>query len=293
METKNDRGRPGDPAVEAIGNDRAIGGSSSGAICAFTAAWERPDAFRRVFSAIGTYVGLARRQRLSDTGPQVRAEADPRLSPGWHGDLNIYGGDWWMANQEMERALVFRRLRSEPRLGRRRPQRRARHEGLPRRHALAMEGLAATGQEPATGVTLLNEILVPARAGKLVPRIQVHRGARPSTLRARCSSTTCPTARRTRSAWTARSLCSSTTPSGDGQAFGPDGRLYAVAGGEQKILAYDPTDKGPRSPRDSAATTWSSATTAALRHKPGWDGGSPSKVWYISPKGEKKVVDTA
>ena len=22
-------------------------------------------------------------------------------------DLNIYGGDWWMANQEMERAFVF------------------------------------------------------------------------------------------------------------------------------------------------------------------------------------------
>src|SRR3954454_10532951 len=31
------------------GNDRAIGGASSGAICAFTAAWERPDAFTRVF----------------------------------------------------------------------------------------------------------------------------------------------------------------------------------------------------------------------------------------------------
>src|SRR4051812_38665587 len=37
---------------------RAIAGGSSGAIAAFTAAWERPDAFRRVFSAIGTYVGL-------------------------------------------------------------------------------------------------------------------------------------------------------------------------------------------------------------------------------------------
>src|SRR4030095_13296831 len=37
------------------GNDRAIGGSSSGAICAFTAAWEHPEAFSRVFSAIGTY----------------------------------------------------------------------------------------------------------------------------------------------------------------------------------------------------------------------------------------------
>ena len=39
-------------------NLRAIGGASSGAICAFTAAWERPDLFRRVFSTIGTYVGL-------------------------------------------------------------------------------------------------------------------------------------------------------------------------------------------------------------------------------------------
>jgi enterochelin esterase-like enzyme len=34
------------------GNDRAIGGSSSGAVCAFTAAWEHPEAFSRVFSAI-------------------------------------------------------------------------------------------------------------------------------------------------------------------------------------------------------------------------------------------------
>src|SRR5262249_20805192 len=40
------------------GNDRCIAGASSGAICAFTAAWERPDAFRRVFSSVGTYVGL-------------------------------------------------------------------------------------------------------------------------------------------------------------------------------------------------------------------------------------------
>src|SRR6185312_16743058 len=39
-------------------NDRSIGGQSSGGIAAFTAAWERPDAFSRVFSAIGSYVGL-------------------------------------------------------------------------------------------------------------------------------------------------------------------------------------------------------------------------------------------
>src|SRR5262249_27094305 len=37
--------------------DRAIGGGSTGAIAAFNVAWQRPDAFRRVFSSIGTYVG--------------------------------------------------------------------------------------------------------------------------------------------------------------------------------------------------------------------------------------------
>jgi enterochelin esterase-like enzyme len=89
------------------GNDRAIGGSSSGAVCAFTAAWQRPDAFTRVFSAIGTYVGL----RGADRYPTLIRKYEPRplrvfLQDG-SSDLNIYGGDWWMANQLMERALVF------------------------------------------------------------------------------------------------------------------------------------------------------------------------------------------
>ena len=37
---------------------RAIGGSSSGAICAFTVAWERPDAFQNVVSLIGSYTNI-------------------------------------------------------------------------------------------------------------------------------------------------------------------------------------------------------------------------------------------
>ncbi|MCF0055913.1 SMP-30/gluconolactonase/LRE family protein [Dyadobacter sp. CY356] len=89
------------------GNDRAIGGSSSGAVCAFTAAWERPDAFTRVFSAIGTYVGL----RGADRYPTLIRKFEPKplrlfLQDGSN-DLNIYGGDWWMANQTMLRALTF------------------------------------------------------------------------------------------------------------------------------------------------------------------------------------------
>ena len=89
------------------GNDRAIGGASSGAICAFTAAWERPDAFTRVFSNVGTYVGL----RGGNEYPTLIRKYEPKplrvfLQDGSN-DLNIYAGDWWMANQEMQRALIF------------------------------------------------------------------------------------------------------------------------------------------------------------------------------------------
>ncbi len=89
------------------GNDRAIGGSSSGAVCAFTAAWEQPKEFSRVFSAIGTYVGL----RGADRYPTLIRKYEPKplrvfLQDGSN-DNNIYAGDWWKANETMERALTF------------------------------------------------------------------------------------------------------------------------------------------------------------------------------------------
>ncbi len=88
-------------------NLRAIGGASSGAIAAFTVAWERPDAFRRVFSTIGTYVGL---RGGNDYATYVR-KTEPKplrvfLQDGSN-DLNIYGGNWWVANQDMLSALEF------------------------------------------------------------------------------------------------------------------------------------------------------------------------------------------
>jgi len=88
-------------------NDRSIGGGSSGAICVFTAAWEHPEAFSRVFSSIGTYVSL----RGGDRYPGLIRKYEPKpirifLQDGTN-DLNIYGGDWHLANLTMESALTF------------------------------------------------------------------------------------------------------------------------------------------------------------------------------------------
>ncbi len=88
-------------------NLRAIAGSSSGGICAFTAAWNRPDAFRRVLSFIGSYVNL----RGGQIYPSLIRKTEPKplrvfLQDG-NRDLNIYSGSWWIANQDMAAALEY------------------------------------------------------------------------------------------------------------------------------------------------------------------------------------------
>jgi enterochelin esterase family protein len=57
-------------------NLRGISGSSSGGIAAFTAAWNRPDAFRRVLSFIGSYTDL----RGGNVYPAVIRKTEPKPS---------------------------------------------------------------------------------------------------------------------------------------------------------------------------------------------------------------------
>ncbi len=96
--------------LSADPNDRAIGGGSTGAIAAFTVAWEYPDAFRRVFSAIGTYVGMRGGEQyyvlVRKTEPKpLRIFMEDGVHDEWPGGPEM--GDWWMSNLTMNRALEF------------------------------------------------------------------------------------------------------------------------------------------------------------------------------------------
>jgi sugar lactone lactonase YvrE/enterochelin esterase-like enzyme len=102
---KTSDGRP--VLLSKNGNDRAIGGSSSGAVCAFTAAWERPNEFSKVFSAIGTYTGLRGADRYDILVRKYEPKPIRIFMQDGANDLNIYAGDWWKANESMERALTF------------------------------------------------------------------------------------------------------------------------------------------------------------------------------------------
>lgn len=86
----------------------AICGASSGGICAFTAAWERPDYFRKVISHIGSFVSI----RGGHVYPTLVRQAAKRpirvfLQDGSN-DLDNRWGNWPLANQQMAAALKFR-----------------------------------------------------------------------------------------------------------------------------------------------------------------------------------------
>lgn len=58
---------------------RAIQGNASGGICAFTVAWERPDAFRKVVSFIGSFTSIAYRPARGGQPLQPGGDLYPTL----------------------------------------------------------------------------------------------------------------------------------------------------------------------------------------------------------------------
>jgi enterochelin esterase family protein len=87
---------------------RGIGGISSGGICAFTVAWERPDLFSKVLSHVGSFTNI----RGGDVYPGIIRKAAKKpirvfLQAG-EKDLDNAAGNWPLANQQMAAALKFK-----------------------------------------------------------------------------------------------------------------------------------------------------------------------------------------
>jgi enterochelin esterase family protein len=89
-------------------NERAIGGFSSGAIAAFTVAWERPNEFRKVISAIGSFTNL----RGGHVYPELVRKSERKpirvfIQDGLYDNRNPTNPerDWYLQNQAMVAAL--------------------------------------------------------------------------------------------------------------------------------------------------------------------------------------------
>jgi len=98
---------------------RIIGGSSSGAIAAFTVAWLRPEAFANVISMIGSYTSIGYQPATATSAMQPGGDLYPgliRKNPirplriflqDGSNDLNNEHGNWFLANQQMLSALQW------------------------------------------------------------------------------------------------------------------------------------------------------------------------------------------
>jgi enterochelin esterase family protein len=88
-------------------NQRAICGASSGGICAFTTAWERPDQFRKVLSTIGSFTNI----RGGHAYPYLIRSTETKPLRIWlqdgRNDLDNPHGNWPLGNQQMASALRY------------------------------------------------------------------------------------------------------------------------------------------------------------------------------------------
>jgi sugar lactone lactonase YvrE/enterochelin esterase-like enzyme len=288
---KTEDGRP--IKLSKDGNDRGIGGSSSGAICAFTAAWERADAFRRVFSAIGTYVGL----RGGNVYPTLVRKCEPKpirifLQDG-SGDLNIYGGDWWMANQEMQRSLVFAGYEVNHVWG---------EGGHNAQHATevfpdAMRWLWKDWPQPiktGQGSQQLQDIFLPGEDWQLVAEGYRFTEGPAVNAKGEVFFNEVPNSKTFKIALDGKvTEFIADSKRGDGQRFGPDGRLFSVAGAAEQIIAYDDKGKGTKIADGFRGNDLCVAHNGNIYvTNPDWEKSVNSKVWLVKPDGYKTVVDT-
>jgi len=90
-----------DPAL------RAIAGGSSGGICAFNAAWERPDKFGKVLCWVGSFVNLRGGHVYPALVRKTERKAIRVYLLGGRNDVDNAFGSWPVANQNMAAALKF------------------------------------------------------------------------------------------------------------------------------------------------------------------------------------------
>ncbi len=274
------------------GNDRAIGGSSSGAICAFTAAWERPDAFSRVFSAIGTYVGL----RGGDRYTTLVRKTEPKplrifLQDG-SADLNIYAGDWWKANESMERSLMFAGYELNHVWG---------EDGHNGRQATAifpdaMRWLWNGWPQPVKAGNsknqFLSDILIPGNDWELVADGYSFIEGTAVNTAGELYFQDIPHSKTYKVLQDGKPiLVNSDSKRGSGSIFGPDAKRYVVAGAVKQVHRYDANEKMELVADSVNGNDIVVAHNGNIYLTAPEGRENPGKIYLVRPGGEKLLVD--
>jgi len=279
-----------DVALSTDPNDRAIAGNSSGAIAAFAAAWNRPDAFRRVFSPIGTYVGLRGGNQL----PVLIRKTEPKplrifLQDG-RNDLNNYTGSWWIANQDMLSAFEYAGYDVRHEWG---------DDGHNSKHATALfpdamrwlwRDWPAPVKANPEGKSRQDvyQVLVPGEEWQLVGEGYGFTEGPATAPNGEVYFVDVRNNRIHKVALDGKvSVFAEHTGGVSGLMFGPDGKMYGAANGKKQIVAYDMSGKFEVLAENVASNDIAVNANGDLYFT---DLGG-SKVYFLPKGGQPRVVD--
>jgi len=287
-------------SLSANPNDRAICGASSGGICAFSAAWHRPDAFRRVLSTIGSFTNLRRAHDF----PSLIRKNEPKpirvfLQDG-NNDLDIYAGSWWMSNLDMASALKYAGYDYKFVEG------TGGHDGnqagaifpdairwLWREHP---QPIATPAPKPVEDKVWwskahlpLMKILIPGEEWQLLGEGYKFTEGSATDEKGNVYFTDIPNNRIHAIDVNGKvSVFKEESAGANGLKFGPDGKLYACQNGKKQIVAYDIA-----SGAETVIATEIASNDLVVNAKGEIYVTDPDnkKVWYINAQKEKKEVD--
>jgi len=271
-------------------NDRAIAGSSSGAIAAFAAAWNRPDGFRRVFSAIGTYVNL----RGGNDLPVLIRKTEPKpirvfLQDG-RNDLNNYTGSWFIANQDMQSALEYAGYDVRHEWGDGEHNSRHATEIFPQAVTWLWRDWPAPIKANPEGKSKQDvfQVLSPGDDWQLVS--EGHRGTDGPAVNARGELFfSDPSNNKIHKVGLDGkvTLFAENTNGANGMMFGPDGRLYTGATRSKQIVAYD--EAGAMTVIAENATVNDLAIN--VKGDIYYSDTAAKRIWLLPKGGVARVVD--
>ncbi|MCA9215221.1 MAG: SMP-30/gluconolactonase/LRE family protein [Planctomycetales bacterium] len=266
-------------------SDRGIGGASSGAICAFTAAWERPDQFRRVLSTIGTYVSLRGGNEYPSLIRKMETKPIRVFLEDGSADLNIYGGDWWNANLGMLSALTFSGYDVNHAWG------TGGHSGQHGREIMAdaMRWLwrdypqpIAKGHPPKRRT----QLLIPGEEWQLVSEGHKFTEGPAVNAKGEFFFTDSPNSRIHKVALDGTvSVFHEGTKAG-GLMFGPNGYLYSTAGPEKKIVRYDTNGT-----EEVLFENVTCNDLVVLKNGGYYTDPQNKRVWHVDDQGNRTVAD--
>lgn len=272
-------------------NDRAIGGSSSGAVCAFTAAWERPDAFSRVFSSIGTYIGFRGAERYATLIRKYEPKPIRIFMQDGTNDLNNYAGDWWMSAQMMERAFEFAGYEVEHSWG------EGGHNGT---HATAifpqaMRWLWKDYPKPVMAGSSKNQfikdILIPGEGWELVAQNYGFTEGTAVNAAGEVFYQDIPNSKTYKVDVNGKlTVLDLNAKKASGTSFGPDGKRYVVTGTNQ-VISYDQNNKETILADSIAGNDLVVANNGNIYVTVPDGSEKPSKIYLVKPDGKKMIVD--